>query len=306
VRFVRWRRLQGEREPGRRARQALALVGEALAATHEPEALLAVILNATIEATGAIGGRLLDGGDEVARVGRLPEDAEHLDLELHDEIGEPGLLQLYAPPQGFSKANVSLARSLAAQASIALQNAHLHRVVERQAATDELTQLANRRAFMDALTTEERRASRSGAAFSVVVADLDDFKRVNDRFGHQTGDDVLRAFAGVIERELREIDLPARIGGEEFALLLPQTNDAGAVALAERIRAAFAGESLCLEQGVELRVTSSFGVAVHAPGESVSALLGAADLALYRAKTEGKNAVVAADRRPSEDRADVR
>lgn len=276
------------------ARQALALVGDALAATHEPQALLAVILNATIEATGAVGGRLLDDGIELARVGKLPRDVEPLDIVLRGEGGERGLLELFPPRRGFGTEDVSLARSLASQASIALENAHLHRIVERQAATDELTQLANRRAFTDALEAEKRRADRSREPFAVVVADLDDFKRVNDRYGHQTGDSVLCTFARVAARELREVDLPGRIGGEEFAILLPQTSLAGAAALAERIRTAFANERLTSERGEALRATASFGVAVYPLAGSASALLADADNALYRAKARGKNRVATA------------
>ena len=291
-----WRRLQQparHRDTGRMsAREALALVGDALAATHEPRALLAVILNAATEATGAVGGRLLDDGVELARVGVLAERAKPLNLELH----EGGKLQLYPPAHGFGAADVSLARSLASQASIALENAHLHSIVERQAATDELTQLANRRAFMDALAAEKQRSDRSRDRFAVVVADLDDFKLVNDKFGHQTGDEVLRVFARVVERELRGIDIPARIGGEEFAILLPQTALAGAAALAERIRAAFADERVTSDRGEVLTVTSSFGVAVYAFADSAEALLGAADAALYQAKAAGKNRVTQAAR----------
>lgn len=275
------------------AREALALVGDALAATHEPRALLAVILNAVTEATGAVGGRLLDDGVELTRVGVLPEGAEPLNLELR----EGGKLQLFPPTHGFGAADVSLARSLASQASIALENAHLHRIVERQAATDELTQLANRRAFMDALAGEKRRSDRSRDPFAVVVADLDDFKRVNDRFGHQTGDRVLCVFARVVERELRGVDIPARIGGEEFAILLPQTDLSGAAALAERIRAAFVAERLTSDRGEVLAATSSFGVAVYASTDSAETLLGAADAALYRAKAAGRNRVTKASRR---------
>ena len=113
------------------------------------------------------------------------------------------------------------ANSLASQAAIALENARLHRIVEQQAVVDGLTGLANRRRCEDSLTAEIARAQRLGAPFTLVLADLDDFKAVNDRNGHVVGDDVLRGFASVLRATVRDTDLAGRWGGEEFMLLLP-------------------------------------------------------------------------------------
>ncbi len=282
--------------PGQRdAREALALVGDALAATHDQRALLPVILETMIEATGAVGGRLLADGREVARAGSQDEGAEPLTLELGGEdVGWEGLLVLHPPPGGFSDEARELAQWLASQASIALENARLHAIVKQQAVTDALTGLANRRRFIEELAEEVSRAERFGGPLAVVLADLDDFKGVNDRYGHQTGDEVLRAFAAVLRDRLREVDLPARIGGEEFAILLRETDLAGGKALAEQLRARLAGLRLTAPDGRQLAVTASFGVTAYPQAQSEDELLSVADAALYRAKALGKNRVVAA------------
>src|SRR5437762_981534 len=128
-----------------------------------------------------------------------------------------GTLLLYpAPGRPFSADEGRLAHWLAAQASIALENARLHRAVEQQAITDHLTGLANRRRFTESLSLEVSRAERFSGTLSLVLADLDDFKRVNDLYGHQVGDQVLRRFAEVMLESVREFDLAVRHGGEEF------------------------------------------------------------------------------------------
>jgi diguanylate cyclase len=129
---------------------------------------------------------------------------------------------------------------------------------------------------------------------AVVVADLDNFKEINDRFGHDVGDLVLRAFAGVIRANVRDVDLPARYGGEEFTVLLPATNAEGGRQLAERLRQA--AEELRIEVGSEatVRVRSSFGVASYPNAPTAAALMRAGDRALYRAKAAGKNTVFVA------------
>jgi diguanylate cyclase (GGDEF)-like protein len=130
----------------------------------------------------------------------------------------------------------------------------------------------------------------------VVVADLDNFKDVNDRYGHDVGDLVLRAFASVIREKVRDVDLPARYGGEEFTVLLPATGAEGGRQLAERLRVAAEELSISVGDGVTVRLTSSFGVSSFPEEKSAPALMRAADRALYRAKAAGKNTVVIADR----------
>jgi two-component system cell cycle response regulator len=129
---------------------------------------------------------------------------------------------------------------------------------------------------------------------ALIVADLDDFKRVNDRHGHETGDAVLQAFAFVLKQTIRETDLAARLGGEEFAVLLSATDPASAGVLADRLRARLAGLELGTPGGGRVTVTASFGLASCPPIERVEDLPAAADSALYRAKHEGKNRVAEA------------
>jgi diguanylate cyclase (GGDEF)-like protein len=165
--------------------------------------------------------------------------------------------------------------------------------LDRAARTDGLTGLLNRRAFDEALAVELERARRTGAPMSLIIADLDRFKAVNDHFGHTAGDAVLRAASDSIAESIRRIDVSARVGGEEFAVICPGCTPADAVGLAERIRNRIS-ESL---GGVEIRVTISLGVATypdHAP--DAGALFDQADSACYRAKRLGRNRTVAAER----------
>jgi diguanylate cyclase (GGDEF)-like protein len=283
----------GPRSAAPDGRDALAFVGDALAATHDPEALLPVILGVAIEATGAVAGRLVEGTRELAVRGRLTNDTEPLVLRLAG-ADEERTLALYPPRGGFTEESTELAHWLATQASIALENAHLHGLVKAQAVTDELTGLANRRRFMEVVRLEIKRAERFESPLGLVLVDLDDFKLVNDRFGHHTGDEVLRALGGVFHANLRDVDLAARLGGEEFAVLLPETDEAGADGVAERLRTGLAAVELEAPSGERFGVTASFGVAVYPQAQTVDELLTTADAALYRAKAEGKNCVVIA------------
>ena len=153
---------------------------------------------------------------------------------------------------------------------------------------DDLTGTYNRRYLMDALAREQSRAERVGAPFAVCVIDIDHFKSINDSYGHPIGDSVLKEFARVVPTELRAVDVHGRFGGEEFLVILPGADMAGAQVCAERIRAkteatAFAGVP---------RVTITVGVAVYAGKEPVTALLARADKALYEGKNAGRNRVV--------------
>ena len=167
----------------------------------------------------------------------------------------------------------------------------------RQAQTDALTSLANRRALDERLDDEVDHAKRLGTNVGFVIADIDDFKSINDSYGHQTGDEVLRRVARTFAEAVRELDLPGRYGGEEIALVLPGTNLTGARALAEKIRKSLEELPLTTPAGVPLRVTASFGAACFPAQSSVEDLVAAADAALYEAKRTGKNRVVTATAR---------
>jgi len=270
-----------EAERGR-LRDAITRFGEALGATHDVDQLLRVIVEAAVEATGAQRAVLRSDDGAVVAAGAGRAAGERLELPLTAGAERFGTLELVG--HGFDADQRMTAASLASHAAIALENARLHRVVERQALVDELTGLANRRRCEGALASEIARAERFDTRLTLVLADLDDFKAVNDEHGHPAGDDVLRRFTRVIRETVREADFSGRWGGEEFLLLLPGTDAAGGANLAERMRGALAGTGLP-------SVTCSFGVAQYAAGETPEALFAAADRALYRAKRLGKNRV---------------
>lgn len=160
---------------------------------------------------------------------------------------------------------------------------------------DSLTGLLNRRAIEYLLARESQRLQRFGEHFSLLIIDIDHFKRINDRLGHAAGDAVLCAVAQTLQAHAREVDRVARFGGEEFCALLPHTLHDGALLAAERLREAI--NQICIPWNDEvITVTISLGVATaDQPAESLEELLRRADQALYRAKAEGRNRVVAAE-----------
>jgi len=162
------------------------------------------------------------------------------------------------------------------------------------AITDPLTLTLNRRALVDRLDEEMERARRYGLVLTLLMVDLDHFKRVNDTHGHLVGDEVLREVSMIIQREVRTVDIVARYGGEEFVVVLPETAEEGAVAFAERLRQRIAEHRIAGEEGEDaLSLTVSIGVATF-PSSSIETtddLISHADDALYRAKAEGRNKV---------------
>lgn len=175
------------------------------------------------------------------------------------------------------------------QANEELRNAN--QILERLAASDSLTELANRRSFFESATAEVQRAQRYGHPLSLQMLDIDHFKSINDHFGHAAGDEVLRKLASVLRDNLRHNDLAARIGGEEFVVLLPETQLEDAAQHAERLRMAIAALRFPFDQS-EHRMTVSIGVAALDTGElSPDPMLMRADRGLYRAKADGRNRV---------------
>ncbi|MEN9216212.1 MAG: diguanylate cyclase [Gloeomargarita sp. HHBFW_bins_162] len=209
----------------------------------------------------------------------------------------------YSTPRSWSAHEVNMLRQLTMQLASAIQQAQLYRQLEaanselqRLAAFDGLTQVPNRRRFDEYLMQEWHRLAREQAALSLILADIDFFKRYNDTYGHVTGDDCLRRVAQAISQVAnRPGDLVARYGGEEFAVILPNTPLARAMIMAERIRQAVAQLRIPHDKSlVHGYVTLSLGVTsiLPSPETSPAQLVAAADQALYQAKQQGRNCVV--------------
>jgi diguanylate cyclase (GGDEF)-like protein/PAS domain S-box-containing protein len=176
------------------------------------------------------------------------------------------------------------------------QRKEMERELRQFATTDHLTSVANRRHFLETAALEFERSRRYGHPLTVIMADIDFFKKINDTYGHQVGDRVIRAFADALQSCLRGCDLVGRLGGEEFAVILPETPAAESLSVAERIRAAIEALEVSLPYGGSLRFTASFGCAARSEGDgSIDATLARADAALYRSKDCGRNSVTAAD-----------
>lgn len=175
-----------------------------------------------------------------------------------------------------------------AQANLKLQQREAQ--IREASLTDQLTGVGNRRRLEQELALEVERAERTGEPLAAFMADIDHFKQVNDEYGHQVGDIVLVALGQLLREQTRATDTAARFGGEEFVVLLPHTDLAQAVAIAERTREALA--QLRIEP-IPRPITASFGVSVRAPGEEAEGLIRRIDAALYTAKNAGRNRVVA-------------
>jgi len=315
-----------QRERARLA-EAIRRVGESFTKSLDRVGLLEIVVQTAVDGVEAACGRATirhageDHLQEVAVTGdpdayeRVLHAAEAAALDAGQiaEIELAGASALAAPLGGDGGVGiVSVARGdrrftpgehelfsyLTNQASVSVENVDLHETVQRQAVTDELTGLFNHRRFQEVMTQEVERARRYHQEMGLIMLDIDNFKRVNDTYGHLQGDMVLREVARVLRQSSREIDEPARYGGEEMAVALPQTDLEGAYRFAERVRRRIEALDLPLLDGDgTLKVTASFGAAslAKSPGEGKDALVAAADAALYRAKRSGKNRTVRAE-----------
>jgi len=318
-------------------------LGETLSSTHDLPKLLAVVLEAAVQARRAKAGSLLLLTDDrtalvreavhglrqrdpteriplgqgvagtVAATGRpmvlaSPADAgPHSPAEptANTQVSVPllaqgrvlGVLSLYDRDDGepFTLADAEALTAFAVQAAVAIENVQLHAEAERLSVTDPLTGAWNFRYFERRFEQEIERSRRFGRVLALLMLDLDHFKSVNDRFGHQRGDDVLVEFARRVTGSVRDIDTFARYGGEEFVLILPETNLDGGLAVAEKLRMAIHGIAFRGRGDVGMRMTVSIGVACF-PEHATSRdeLLRAADEALYEAKLQGRDRVVTA------------
>jgi diguanylate cyclase (GGDEF)-like protein len=320
--------LQLERK---RLRAAIQRVGQSFGKTLERGALLEIAVQTAVDGVGADAGRAalrseshsrfeeIAGEGDVIRYRDVISAAEAGALDsgttFESELGDAhalshplraqdtgrilGMLSVARTEKGFTLGEQELFGYLAGQAGVSIENADLHDTVKRQAVTDELTGLFNHRRFQEVIANEVERTKRGGPGMGLIMLDIDNFKRVNDTYGHMQGDLVLREVAAVLRESSREIDEPARYGGEEMAVALPGTDLEGAYLFAERVRRSIESLDLPLLEGEgSLRVTASFGAAAL-PADHDKAdkdtLVAAADAALYRAKRSGKNRTVRAE-----------
>jgi len=302
-----------------RLQNALRRQGEAFGSNLDRGALLEIAVRTAVDGVDADGGRALQESDGVAATfGSLDgladavAEAEAAALaagkphtiarDAGTVLAHPlsgGAVSVWRTGRPFTEAEQSMFHWLAGQAAVSLDNVTLHETVQRQAVTDELTGLYNHRRFQEGLSTEVERTRRFGEGLGLVMLDIDNFKSVNDTYGHQIGDRVLAEVARVLQECSREIDEPARYGGEELAVVLPGTDLEGAYNLAERVRAGIEALEIQHHGGGTLRVTASFGAAaLPESADDPSSLIAAADTALYTAKRSGKNRTVRAEPLP--------
>ncbi len=188
-----------------------------------------------------------------------------------------------------------LAIALSEQIALALSNIRLRENLRQQTIRDALTGLYNRRFLEESLNREMARCKRNGAIFSVLMMDVDHFKRFNDTHGHDAGDSVLRTVGRVLQESSREGDIACRFGGEEFVIVLPDTDREGAATRAGRILAAVRDLHVTHNGKALGSITASIGLAMHPQnGETVKALIQSADKALYAAKGAGRDRIVVA------------
>jgi diguanylate cyclase (GGDEF)-like protein len=312
----------------KRMQDSMLRLGEAVASGLDRDALLEIVVRTAVDGVGADAGRACVRGpdgvtlQERSRVGILnglesavqsvESEALRVGSPRESSVGETnaiahplrdgagnqvvGVVSIGRTGRPFTPSDRELFGYLAGQAARSIENVQLHETAARESITDELTGLSNRRAFDDALASEVERSRRYGTGLGLILLDLDDFKSVNDTYGHQQGDIVLSEVARVLRDASREVDHPARYGGEELAVVVPGTDLEGTYNLAERVRERIGGLRIPRADGQgSITITTSCGVAAVPPAEADEGrLLAAADTALYEAKRTGKNKSVRA------------
>jgi diguanylate cyclase (GGDEF)-like protein len=192
----------------------------------------------------------------------------------------------------FSDMDQKVLSILASSAALAYENSRLHAELEQMVVIDELTGINNYRYFAEKLADEKRRAARYQQPLSLIMVDIDWFKKCNDTYGHEAGNVLLKGVAGVIKTIIRDTDVPARYGGEEFIVILPQTSHEDAHLIAERIRAEVESATFGGANIPELHATVSVGITTYPDnGRGEEEIVQMVDQAMYMAKGAGKNAV---------------
>ena len=322
------RRLVELGQERKRMQDSMLRLGEAVASGLNRDALLELVVRTAVDGVGADAGRVIVRGpdgvtlqqrssvgvmnglehavasveSEALRDGNPREtvegEANAIAHPLRDGDGRQvvGVVSVGRTGKPFTPGDRELVRYLAGQAARSIENVQLHETATTRSITDELTGLSNRRAFDDALAAEVERCRRYGGSVGLILLDLDNFKTINDTYGHQQGDIVLQQVARVLRDASREVDHPARYGGEELAVVVPGTDLEGTFNLAERMRVRIGDLRIPRIDGRgAISVTTSCGVAAVPPTTADERiLLGAADSALYEAKGTGKNKSVRA------------
>ncbi|MDQ6751552.1 MAG: diguanylate cyclase [Actinomycetota bacterium] len=327
-------RLEELRHERSRVEGSIRRIGETFASNLDAEALLEIVVRTAVDDLPADCGRASvceqDGqwyqraaAGDLTRFQEAIREAETVALQSRRPeslVGEPnvltvpltrthtpgtvlGMVTVARRGQPFSESERELFDYLARQATVSLENVGRHELARQQAVTDERTQLFNRRRFEEVIDEEVLRSKRLNQELGLLMLDIDDFKQVNDTFGHQQGDLVLREVGRVLRDSSREIDEPARYGGDELAVVLLGTDLDGSYRLAERVRKRIEALAIPRADGPgTLRVTASFGVAAMPDcADDQDDLIAAADGALYRAKRAGKNRTERASGRPHQD-----
>jgi diguanylate cyclase (GGDEF)-like protein len=312
-----------------RVQKAMLRLGEAVAANLDRDALLELVVRTAVDGVGADAGRAcvrlpesmtLQERSRVGNLDGLEAIVESVESQALREggprevstgaanaIAHPlrgadggtdvvGVVSIGRAGRPFTPGDRDLFSYLASQAARSIENVQLHETAARESITDDLTGLSNRRAFDDALANEIERSKRYGTGVGLVILDLDNFKAINDAYGHQQGDIVLREVARVLRETSREIDHPARYGGEELAVVVPGTDLDGTFNFAERMRERIGDLRIPRMDGSgPITITTSCGVAAVPPiAADEGTVVAAADAALYEAKRSGKNKSVRA------------
>jgi diguanylate cyclase (GGDEF)-like protein len=325
VAHERTARLEQVRTQETRLERSTRRLGRTFASGLDRDASLALAVEAAVDVTDAATGRVVhargDGADRrsepAGSVEALLCDAERAALDAHGEVeasaaapatalavalpapagdddADTIVLSVARPDRPFTAEESERLQELARHAAVSMENVARHERLARQATTDELTGLLNHRRMHEVLEEEIGRASRFRPPVALVMLDIDDFKRVNDTYGHQRGDEVLYSVARAVEAAARQGDHVARYGGEELAVVLPHAELGQAHRVAERIRERIARVEITLPDGRSIRPTASLGVATLSGHADKQELIAAADAALYQAKRNGKNRTICA------------
>jgi diguanylate cyclase (GGDEF)-like protein len=323
------RRLAELTQERARFQEAVLRLGDAIASNLDRDVLLRVTVEAAVEGTGADVGRACIRAPGARALQELAREGNMSGLEAAVEAAEGealraagpretssgsahaiahplysaddgreivGLLSIARAGPAFGTTDRELFTHLAERAARSIENVERHETAARDSVTDKLTELANRRAFDDALASEVERTKRYGTRFGLVMLDLDDFGAINKRYLDQQGDQVLREVGRILRESSREIDHPARYGGEEFVVIVPGTDLDGTYELAERIRKRLADLGIERVDGEgTITVTATCGVAAVPPlAADADAVVAAASAAMREAKQTGKNKTVRA------------